>query len=153
MLWLDHWELIFPFTNTSWDTEKSYLKHIFNIAAVIIFLICYFKLNSVAFSYCCLFLNHLFTSIDSVLSCKCIQNHFSAVSLTFINLCTLAGAMPWPLRAQDHCSWCHTSLTALPLQTSEFATTILFSVFEASSALFLQRTLQYKWNMVCLSVV
>lgn len=42
MLGLDHWEPIFLFTNTNWDTEKSYLKHVCNIAAVLIFLVYHF---------------------------------------------------------------------------------------------------------------
>lgn len=68
MLWLEHWELLFPIT------EKSSLKHTFNIAAVIVFLVCCFIVSSAAFSACSLLLSHLFTGTDPFLSCECLYN-------------------------------------------------------------------------------
>ena len=136
MLWLDHWELIFPFTNTNWDTEKSYLKYIFNIVTVIVFLVSYFRLSFVAFSCCSLFLNHHFTSIDLFLSWKCFHN---LLLCCVTNLCKPlhVGRCNVMTTASSGSVFlvCDTSCTVLPLHTSEFATIILFLVLEASSTL------------------
>lgn len=159
VLWLDHWELIFPFTNTNWDTEESYLKHIFNVSTVIIFLVCYFKLNSVAFSYRSLFLNHLFTSIYSFLSCKCLHNPLLCCIISLykplhLGRCNaMTTACSGSLFLVWHLPYC-TSITHFWICDYYFILgvgSIQHTVKWVSPKL-LQRPLQYKWNMVCLSV-
>lgn len=98
---LDHWESIFLFTNANWDTEKSYLKHVYHIAAVVIFLVYYFKPNSLAFFYCSLFLNHLFTSAGSFLSCKCLHNPLPCCLISLYK--PLASSACWQLQCHDCC--------------------------------------------------
>lgn len=153
VLWFHHWELIFPFINTNCNTERSYLKHVFNVAAVVIFLDYYFKLNSVAFSYSSLFLNHLFTSTDSFLLCRCLDNPLFCCVINLYK--PLQVGRFNATNARDHHSSCDTSHTANPLTPLNLR--LLFPsrcwhTYMESLLSSCKKHLPCRWSMVCLSI-
>lgn len=116
MLGLDHWESIFLFTNTNWDTEKSYLEHVCNIAAVVIFLVYYFWIITAFFSWS-LFSSHLFTSTGSFLFCKFLHTPSSAALSTFPNPqhpLHVGSGSAMAAACSGHCCCCGTSVLLFP---------------------------------------
>lgn len=158
VLWLDHWESIFLFTNT--ETQKSLIWSMF--LTLLQWLFFWFIISDWILSHFSIAPFFLTISLPvQVRSClaNAFTTHSSAASLTFINLLHVGccSVMTTACSGSPFLAW-HLLCCSSPVPLGIW-TTILFLVLEGltvtwASPQFLQRPLQHQLKcLVCLSVL